>query len=373
MSLTGTLSTMPLADLLRWLEQACKTGTLQIQEHRFTKTVVVREGRIIASSSNDPNDYLGHFLLRKGLITEAQLKMGMETQRQTKAMLGKILVTVGILTECRLQEVLLQKAEETVFSIFLWREGRFVFRDGVVPEKIAVPLDLKVGDVLVKGLAWYEELRHVREVFSSSQSLLTRTEKPLPEEVDPQNSFTRRVVALLDGRHSIVEICLAVHASEFAVGRLLYALHKQGCIEVSERREEKHVPPRKTFSGLLDEARSLMRAGEAEAALKVIEEARPLCSHDADLLALNEEARAAFVHQAYRDGLRPEAVPSPAKPLESLTSEELTPEQMFLLTRINGSWDIRSIISISPFPEPDALLQLKRLKDRGLLMLKARA
>lgn len=364
---------MPLADLLQWLDQACKTGTLQVQGQRFTKTIVTRAGRIIASASSDPNDYLGHFLLRKGLITEAQLKMGMETQRQTKAMLGKILVTVGVLTESQLQEVLVQKAEETVFSIFLWREGRFVFRDGVVPERVTVPLDLKVGDVLLKGLTWYDELQHIRGVFKSSQSLLTRTEKPLPDEVDPQNSFTRRVVALLDGRHSIVDICLAVHASEFAVGRLLYELHKQGCIGVSERREEKHVPPRKTFSGLLDEARSLMRAGEAEAALKVIEEARPLCSHDADLLALNEEARAAFVHQAYRDGLRPEAIPSLSKPLESLTSEKLTPEQMFLLTRINGSWDIRSIISVSPFPEPDVLLQMKKLKDRGLLALEVPA
>jgi hypothetical protein len=40
---------------------------------------------------------------------------------------------------------------------------------------------------------------------------------------------------------------------------------------------------------------------------------------------------------------------------------------MFLLSRINGTWDLKSIIDISPLSEVDALRLMKRLLDRGLI------
>ena len=103
MSLSGTLSTMALGDLLQWVEQGRKSGTLVVQGERYVKRIFTRDGRIIASASNDPNDHLGHFLLRLGLISEPDLKRALEVQQQTRAMLGRILVTIGAVTEERLE------------------------------------------------------------------------------------------------------------------------------------------------------------------------------------------------------------------------------------------------------------------------------
>jgi hypothetical protein len=358
---------MPLPDLLQWMDHVQKSGTLLVQGERYKKSLVIRSGRITSSASSDPNDYLGHFLLRQGRIDEAQLKMAMETQRQTQTMLGKILVMVGAISEADLQAVLVQKAEETVFSIFLWKDGRFEFRDGVVPEAVAVPLDLKISDVLLKGLTWYDELQHIREVFASAQSIPATTEKPIPPGLDGDASFSSRLLALVDGKHTIADICLALHASEFSVSKLLFLMHRRGYVKVITKSQATRKPPRKTLKELMAEARSLLRVGEAHAALMVLEEGRPLCPHDASLQSMIVEARSAFVHQAYREGLKPESVPTLQRPLESLTEETLTPEEVFILTRINGSWDVRSILSVSPLAEPDALLHLKRLKDIGLL------
>ena len=53
MSLYGSLSTMPITDLLQWLATAGKTGTLQVERNKIAKWIIMREGRIVGCSSDD--------------------------------------------------------------------------------------------------------------------------------------------------------------------------------------------------------------------------------------------------------------------------------------------------------------------------------
>ena len=56
--------------------------------------------------------------------------------------------------------------------------------------------------------------------------------------------------------------------------------------------------------------------------------------------------------------------------MNQLRGERLTPEEVFLISRINGSWELKSIIDISPLGEVEALRIMKRLKDRGIITLR---
>jgi len=369
LSLSGTFTTISLTDLLQWLSHARKSGTLCIHGERYSKKIYIREGKIISSASDDPTDHLGHFLLRQGKIDEAQLRSAIETQQHTRAMLGKILVTVGVIEEKDLLTALVQKAEETIFGLFLWPDARFEFLDGELPSRVAVPLNLSIEDVLLKGGTWYDDLRRVRAAFGSSRTIMMTTGRDLDASIAPSDSLPRRIFDLVDGRRSIHEICLQTHASEFVVGTLLHLLYRQGFLAIRQRVAAEEQAPRKTFSGLLDEARSLLRTGEAQEALKVLAEAHPLSPQDAELHRLRGEAQTLFQEQVARDGVRPDRIPVVIKPLESLTGEALTPEEVFILSRVNGSWDIRSIVSICPFPEAEALLRIKGLAEREILQL----
>lgn len=370
MSLSGTFSTMTLVDLLQWVEQARKTGTLLVQGDRYAKRIFFRDGRIIASSSSDPNDHLGHFLLRLGLISEPDLSRALEIQQKGGAMLGRILVEMGALAQAALQEALLQKAEETIFSLFLWPEARFDLQPGAPSAALSVPLDLEISKVLIKGLAWYDELQEFRKVFPSDRTVISRTDRT-PGAGGERPPLERRILELVDGRRCIADICLAVHASGFMVSRSLHGLLEHGLIEAVASGAPPPAPPRKAFTGLMEEARSLLRAGEVEASLRVLEEARRLVPHDFALNALVREAHEAFARKAYRDGLQPTHVPVLRRPLGELTAEALSPEQMFLLSRVDGAWDVRSIVSVCPLPEGEALIHLMDLKRRGILELRA--
>ena len=74
MPVQGNLATMSLTEILQWLGNAGKTGTLSIERNKVVKRILVREGRVIACGSNEPSDLLGHFLVSQGRISEETLR-----------------------------------------------------------------------------------------------------------------------------------------------------------------------------------------------------------------------------------------------------------------------------------------------------------
>ena len=114
---------MQLSELLQWLSLGQKTGTLLIDGHGVEKRIYFHNGRINSSSSSDQREYLGHFLVSHGYITEEELKMAMEVQEESNILLGKILVMINAISETDLLRLMRKKAEESIYDVFLWNEG----------------------------------------------------------------------------------------------------------------------------------------------------------------------------------------------------------------------------------------------------------
>src|SRR5512147_1563412 len=106
MGLSGSFKTMGLADLLQWLGHSQKTGTLLITGTEVEKSILFREGLVIATSSNDPREYLGQFLVNYGYITEEELRKAMDVQREFNMLLGQILIMIDAISEAELQKLM---------------------------------------------------------------------------------------------------------------------------------------------------------------------------------------------------------------------------------------------------------------------------
>ena len=154
--LTGSLKTMSLPDLLQWAGGGRKTGILSLKNSSLHKKIYFQEGAIIGSSSNDIREYLGQFMLSEGIITEQQLKEAFDLQARTKVMLGRILVKKGLVAEVKVSEVLRMKAEETIYSLFLWTEADFEFSENELPpgdqRRLAVTDGAEELQVLLRGV-----------------------------------------------------------------------------------------------------------------------------------------------------------------------------------------------------------------------------
>ncbi|HEX7528527.1 MAG TPA: DUF4388 domain-containing protein [Thermoanaerobaculia bacterium] len=64
------------------------------------------------------------------------------------------------------------------------------------------------------------------------------------------------------------------------------------------------------------------------------------------------------------------SIPVLGKPMEELMNFPFTPPEAFIVSRINGMWDVRSIARISPFPEAEVTRIFHKLHKSGVISFK---
>ena len=365
MGLSGTLRTMELPEILQWIERGRLTGTLEIESGSVRKHIVFREGRFYSSASNDPREHLGHLLVRERLVSEEQLFSALLRQEEEGSPLGAILVDEEVLGEGDLRRALAAKVVESVYDVFLWEDGRFEFRDGDVPDNLAVHLDADVTGVILEGARRADEWRRIQKVIPSSRATFAPTGRAVGDEVE------QAALELAAAGKTMAAMALELHRSEFSTGVLLHDLVRKGVLEVREPEvEDRRTDPVATVKNLLGQARRAQRERRFDDAVRC---------YDAVLLVspLNQDAKKGLlaVAEARR---RPaplppvpmDAVPRLACDLKTLTAERFEPLEGFVISRINGSWTVRAILKLCPVAEDEALRAFARLLQRGVITLR---
>jgi len=374
MAVTGNLKTTVPGDLLQWLSLGRKTGTLVLSNKSVEKKIFFKEGRVISSASNDPREYLGQFLISHGFLTEAELMKGMEVQQQSGILLGKILVMIEVITEQELLRLMRLKAEEEIYEIFLWPEGEFQFLDDELPSMAMIPLQIDVTGIIMEGSRRVDEWSHIREVIPHEAMVPVVARTVDTKDLDDVQTT---VVNAIDGKRTIAEIGLESRGSSFVVCSTIGRLMRAGYLRLEELGAE-NAPPSQAISAELqafsesDEVTSLL--GRAQQALKnkdypkaqrLLKAAENLDPNEPRVRSVIKGAEAVILADLHSQGLNESRVPKIAKPLSEITGMNFTPNEGFILSRINGQYDIGSLMKISPIREPDAMLIFYRLwKDK---------
>jgi tetratricopeptide (TPR) repeat protein len=364
MSLSGKLKTMQLGDILQWCGQNRKTGTLRLARGPIEKHLFFRDGRLFSSTSNSPRETLGQFLIRSGKITEEQLFRALFQQDSEHQPLGQILIGEQLLTAGELEELLQLKTEETIYDCFLWDDGEFSFQEGQLPERIPVSLPLELTGVILEGARRSDEWTRIHEVFRSRLTTFARTPGPPVQHSDED----RRILDLVDRNKNLAEIALEMHAVEFYVASRLLEFHESGQVRVERIVEE---PP---FERRVEELHALLRQGvilynaarHAEA-LANFRQALEIDSHNKYARAFVLKLERVLRDQEAVRLIALDAVPKVKVSLEDLATVELDPQEAFVLSRVNGEWDVASILKICPLDEEETLLIFKRFADEDLV------
>ena len=117
-------------------------------------------------------------------------------------------------------------------------------------------------------------------------------------------------------------------------------------------------------------ARQFMADGEFDAALEILDQIYRKNPNNESLRRLTQEAEVAFMEKARKYYMPEEKIPVLTRPVSELETEDLSPQEFFLLSRIDGSWDVRSIIQIAPIRDVEALRVLKKMRENGVIELR---
>jgi hypothetical protein len=371
MSIQGTLKTMSVSDLLQFLAAARKTGTLKVARGPITKEIILENGVIIGSRSNDPKELIGQVLLHYGKIREDQLQAAMEIHRQSGDRLGNILSAQGIVSAADVVYALRTRTLDIIYDLFLWEEATFEFFDGEPLPSDMIRIQVEAQSVIMEGIYRIDEWSRYRARIPSDRTFF-ELNAGWTKTLDGSKEV-REVLYHVEKRMTLAEISYNMHTSLFHACAQLFDLVEAGVIAVAGEAPivtpSDEPPATSTLSvpELLALARAEIQDGSFENALAKIQSVLRQEPNNSEAQELHQEAEDRSVRQVYQDGLPPSAVPKLLKTVAQLEGEPLDPQAAFLLSRINGEWDIGAIISVCPFREADSLRMIKKMIDDGLV------
>ena len=361
----GELKTLPLTDIFDWIARRMRTGILELKRRSTEKRLTFREGLLHSSFSNDPRETLGQALVREGLVKEEQLFTALLKQEKEGKRLGQILVGDGILTEGDLKRTLRKNAEEIVYELFLWPDGRFDFRAEDVPKDARISLDIEIPYVLEEGhhrrLAW----DRLKKKFPSSD-IIFKVLKEAPGIDDPGQW---KILALAATGKTLAGLALETRRSELETALLLEGLMDMGALEVAEGRPGEGSDPVGAIQALLQRGERRLNEGRYNAALEAYEAVLAL-----DFLNQQAKKGVVAVGEARKRERAARTVPLDKVPIlligqMALIQQSFDSQEGFLLSRINGQWDVQSILKLCPMPEVDALAIFARLLERKIIAM----
>jgi len=230
MEFSGRLAAFPVADILQWVHNDRRTGSLVVRRSGCEKRVYFSEGEIVACFSDDAAEFFGQHLLVQGLVDEGRLIQALTRCRNRGELLGTALVELRILDLPTLARALGEHVEDQVCEIFLWKNGIFYFDTEMVPPEQQLPEPLSSAAAALEGSRRADEVARIRRVFVHDQVVLEKGREKPPEP----SALDQRILEVVDGRRSLAQLYTEVRGSWFRFLEAAYRLTVESYLEISE-------------------------------------------------------------------------------------------------------------------------------------------
>jgi len=226
----GEIETTSVPELLRSILGSGETGVLTIRNGEAVKRIFILSGRVAYASSNNPDERMGEVLLTRGKIT---VRNFVEASKRIRPglRLGSILVELGALEPEELIPAVEVHVKSILMDLCTWVRGEyeFVIKELDARDNVAM-LNMSTENLILEGIrnthSWQQVIRalgDVESVLVPTGSTDANTRLDLTEE-------EQEILAYVNGRASVEQICDLSYLSSFETCRTLWALQVLGII-----------------------------------------------------------------------------------------------------------------------------------------------
>ena len=363
MSVRGALSTMPAEDVLEWVARRKLSGPITFDRRGLVRSLVIDDGQIVWASSNRRDEQLGVILTRSGLVAERALADALETRAETGVPLGKVLLMSGLITELDLIDILATKIREAVTDIITWTDGTFDVIPKAQTTATGVVAQLSIEVCLTVARRRAARMVAIMGVLGADDVTFFVPPSAVPPPAEDGSVLDHRKIWSLAGdRHSAADIAAAFCGERFGVFDALVQMIDTERLTVDRRQRDRTNSALELAAG----ARGRLRQGDRAGALAMATKALQQDPSDPEVRKTFVQAERARVAEVARQLLARHRVP---RRLSDAPTIELTPAERELADRVDGRWDLLSLIRSAPVREAEALLAFSRLAEVGVVDL----
>lgn len=250
--LTGTLDDFTLADVLRLVSIARKTGRLDVKGPGARGSIFFADGDVTHARSEPAARSLGEHLVERGILTPGQLAKAQASSKTKEGVSGALLAS-EMVSQQELSTAARAVIEDAVFELWGLQEGEFSWAGGS-PPATEVNLAISVENLIMEATRRREELATMRRTLPADETVFALAPEPVGRRA-PEGaiSLTRdqwRVLAQVDGQRTVAEIAEASGLGSDAVLTVLHGLLRSGLIV--RRGGDPHAEPEESDPTLLD-------------------------------------------------------------------------------------------------------------------------
>lgn len=366
----GALSTMPADDALDWVARRKLSGPLTFERRGLVRSLVVEDGVIVWASSNRRDEQLGVILVRSGHVDERALADALEARAETGVPLGKVLLMSGLITEIDLIEILATKIRETVTDVVTWTEGTFDFTPRPQSGQTGVQASLQVEICLTIGRRRNARMTQIMNVLGADDVTFYAppSATPPPAASGSAGGISAAGLWTLAGdRHTAAEIAATFGGERYISYDGLAKLVEEGRLVVDRRVRDRSNSAVELAAG----ARGRLRAGDRAGALAMAAQALHQDPSDAEVRKTFAAAERARVAEVAKQLLARHHVPRLLRTANPAVAAELglTATEVELAARVDGRWDLLSLVRSANVREAEAMLAFAHLAEVGVVEL----
>jgi hypothetical protein len=228
--LRGGIEETSVPELLKSVLGSGETGVLTFRKGDVTKSVHLHMGRVVYARSSDPDERLGEDLLLRGKIS---IRQYLEASRMIAPgrRLGTILVELGALEPEDLIGAIEHHVKQILLDVFTWTRGEYELVMTEPGQEDVVALNFSSEGLILEGIrrtrTWSRLWRGVGGDLDSIPVPTGNTEALLRVELTEDE---QEVLAHVNGRASIEQICQVSYLSNLETCRVLWALMLLGAV-----------------------------------------------------------------------------------------------------------------------------------------------
>jgi hypothetical protein len=364
MSVRGALGTMSAEDVLEWIGRRRLSTPITFERGGILRSLVVDAGSIVWASSNRRDERLGVILVRSGIVAERALADALEARTETGVPLGKVLLMSGLISENALIEILATKIREAVTDVLTWTEGQFEVVPQAQPPATGVNAHLPIEIGLTVARRRSARMTAIMEVLGSDDvTFLVPANALPPAPEDGQVIDVPRIWALAGDRHTAADIAAAFSGERYACYDALVRMVETGRLTIDRRHRERTNSAVELAAG----ARGRLRQGDRAGALAMATQALHQDPSDADVRKTFAQIERARVAEVAKQLLSRHRVPK--RRGDPAAEHGLSPTELELASRVDGRWDLLSLIKSAGVREAEALLAFAHLAEVGVVEL----
>ncbi len=235
--LRGSFEETSVPELMKSVLSSGETGVLTFRKGDVVKSVHLHTGRVVYARSSDPDERLGEDLLLRGKITVRQYLEASQLIAPGRR-LGTILVELGALEPEDLIGAIEHHVKEILLDVFTWTTGEYELVMTEPGQEDVVALNLSTEGIILEGIrrtrAWSRIFRGVGGDIESTPMPTGSTEALLRVELTDEE---QEILAHVNGRASIEQLCQTSFLSDLETCRVLWALMVLGLVRRGQASE----------------------------------------------------------------------------------------------------------------------------------------